>query len=179
MNNFVLAGISALRAFRVLRIIRMIKSARNIRRVIRTLVRSMQEAAHLMIVLSIVLFTFALVGMQFFGGKMCAERACEYPDDIKVRNYIIMTQLIKHEPPFDQNNPAVSTRHHQRQAITRSIGKEIVEDATYLSWGFLVKGRCRFFLLNDQSDDQSDDRPENILQKMANRMTALRIFSKK
>jgi hypothetical protein len=175
MNNFVLAGISALRAFRVLRIIRMVKSARNIRRVIRTLVRSMQEAAHLMIVLSIVLFTFALVGMGFFGGKMCAERACEYPGGIKVRNYIITTQLIKHEPPFDQNNPALSTRHHQRQAITRSIGKEIVEDATCLLWGFLMKGRRRFFL----SNDQSDDRPEDILQKMANRMTALRIFSKK
>eukprot|EP00232_Nephroselmis_pyriformis_P015499 CAMPEP_0182897770 /NCGR_PEP_ID=MMETSP0034_2-20130328/27086_1 /TAXON_ID=156128 /ORGANISM="Nephroselmis pyriformis, Strain CCMP717" /LENGTH=547 /DNA_ID=CAMNT_0025031707 /DNA_START=297 /DNA_END=1936 /DNA_ORIENTATION=+ len=66
-------GLSVLRSFRLLRVLKVLRNADNIRRVVSVLVHSVRSVANFSLMISILIFTYALLGMQFFGGKLCEE----------------------------------------------------------------------------------------------------------
>ena len=58
-----------LRAFRLLRVFKFLRSWKPLQRVLNALLGSMQNFAYLMLLLALILFIFALLGMQLFGGR--------------------------------------------------------------------------------------------------------------
>jgi len=72
-------GLSVLRAFRLLRVLRLFKSMDSLRVTIVMVTECLGAIADFFIVLCIILFTFALTGMSFFGDALCAAggRECD------------------------------------------------------------------------------------------------------
>eukprot|EP01065_Artemidia_motanka_P026535 TRINITY_DN3159_c1_g1_i1.p1 TRINITY_DN3159_c1_g1~~TRINITY_DN3159_c1_g1_i1.p1 ORF type:complete len:2044 (+),score=574.83 TRINITY_DN3159_c1_g1_i1:49-6180(+) len=62
---------SVLRTFRVLRILKLAQRFPGLRRWTIIIIRSMKEASVLTVLMLMMLFIAALLGMQFFGGKFC------------------------------------------------------------------------------------------------------------
>ena len=81
-------GLSVLRAFRLLRVLRLFKSLGSLRMTIVMVTECVSAIADFFVVLCIILFTFALTGMSFFGDSLCepGRRGCAgFPEiDLKV-----------------------------------------------------------------------------------------------
>ena len=60
---------SVLRAFRLLRVFKLARSWRGLQKVLGCLVNSVAGLSNLLLLLALVIFIFALLGMQFFGGR--------------------------------------------------------------------------------------------------------------
>eukprot|EP01028_Stygiella_incarcerata_P002857 TRINITY_DN1544_c0_g1_i1.p1 TRINITY_DN1544_c0_g1~~TRINITY_DN1544_c0_g1_i1.p1 ORF type:complete len:1709 (-),score=377.65 TRINITY_DN1544_c0_g1_i1:1118-6244(-) len=73
-------GIRALRAFRLLRIMRLARSWTGLRTLLGAVVHAMSAVAMLSLLLFLFIFTFALLGMQFFGGKFPSEVRSNFND---------------------------------------------------------------------------------------------------
>mmetsp|Transcript_12151 Transcript_12151/g.42104 ORF Transcript_12151/g.42104 Transcript_12151/m.42104 type:complete len:1551 (-) Transcript_12151:19-4671(-) len=69
-------GVSVLRCFRLLRVMKVLRNAESIKRVVTVLMNSLAGVASISVVLFILIFTYALLGMQMFAGAQCAVRQC-------------------------------------------------------------------------------------------------------
>jgi len=72
-------GLSVLRAFRLLRVLRLFKSMDSLRVTVSMVTECLGAITDFFVVLCIILFTFALTGMSFFGDALCAAggRECD------------------------------------------------------------------------------------------------------
>ena len=70
-------GLSVLRAFRLLRVLRLFKSMDSLRVTIAMVTECLSAITYFFVVLCIILFTFALTGMSFFGDALCAPGGWE------------------------------------------------------------------------------------------------------
>jgi hypothetical protein len=68
-----------LRAFRLLRVFKLLRSWRPLQKVLNALLGSAQTFAHLMILLALVLFIFAVLGMNLFGNQFRPPMFDEVP----------------------------------------------------------------------------------------------------
>ena len=68
-------GLSVLRAFRLLRVLRLFKSLETLRLTILMVTECVSAIVDFFVVLCIILFTFALTGMSFFGDSLCEPGA--------------------------------------------------------------------------------------------------------
>ena len=66
-------SLSALRSFRILRILKLIRSWRTLQKFLYTKYATVASLGEFAFVVVLAVFIFALLGMQMFGGKMCAE----------------------------------------------------------------------------------------------------------
>ncbi len=66
-------SLSALRSFRILRILKLIRSWRTLQKFLYTMYATVASLGEFAFVVVLAVFIFALLGMQMFGGKMCAE----------------------------------------------------------------------------------------------------------
>ena len=64
-----LRALQALRALRLLRVFKLLKAWRSLQRLLASLLRALRPLAWLMLLFALILFIFALLGMQFFGGQ--------------------------------------------------------------------------------------------------------------
>ena len=69
-------GLSVLRAFRLLRVVRLLKSFESLQTVLETVKECVKGIMDFSLILVIVIYTFALMGMSFFGDRLCQEWAC-------------------------------------------------------------------------------------------------------
>jgi len=70
LGTTISGGISVLRTFRLLRVVRLAKSLKPLQRLINAVGKSLKSAFMLTFLLLLIIFIYALLGMQFFGGKM-------------------------------------------------------------------------------------------------------------
>jgi len=73
-NSVNFPGISALRALRVFRVFKMVRSFSSIRSIMTTLALSLSSVVYLGALLLLFVFIFALLGMEFFGGRIPEQR---------------------------------------------------------------------------------------------------------
>eukprot|EP01065_Artemidia_motanka_P041527 TRINITY_DN5402_c0_g1_i1.p1 TRINITY_DN5402_c0_g1~~TRINITY_DN5402_c0_g1_i1.p1 ORF type:complete len:1627 (+),score=405.07 TRINITY_DN5402_c0_g1_i1:1530-6410(+) len=73
-------GVSVLRTFRLMRIFKLAKQFPTIWRFFQAVMRSVEGVAVLTVLLCLVIFVYALLGMQFFGGNFCNAESSGYPD---------------------------------------------------------------------------------------------------
>lgn len=66
--NIKAKGVLVLRAFRLLRIFRVVRSWTNLRKILKAVLRSISSIANLALLVGLIVFIFALIGMQFFPG---------------------------------------------------------------------------------------------------------------
>jgi hypothetical protein len=63
----------ALRALRLLRVFKLLKSWKSLQRLLSSLLRAVRPLAWLLLLFALVLFIFALLGMQFYGNQLEAD----------------------------------------------------------------------------------------------------------
>ncbi|KAM9163519.1 sodium channel protein type 5 subunit alpha-like [Pangshura tecta] len=80
--------LSVLRSFRLLRVFKLAKSWPTLNILIKIIGNSVGALGNLTLVLAIIVFIFAVVGMQLFGGKY-AEKCCKISEDCKPRWHFI------------------------------------------------------------------------------------------
>ena len=74
------SGASALRIVRLLRIFKLVRRLPSLNRWSNILLQSAKEASWLTLLLLLVMFIYALLGMQFFAGEFCCLVVClPYP----------------------------------------------------------------------------------------------------
>jgi hypothetical protein len=78
-------GFGVLRVFRVLRVFKLAKSWKELNNLIRLIGLSIMDVASASMLLLVIMFIFAMVGMQLFGGQWDAEKF--YPDDPPRANF--------------------------------------------------------------------------------------------
>eukprot|EP00756_Hemistasia_phaeocysticola_P019747 Hpha_TRINITY_DN15680_c2_g2::TRINITY_DN15680_c2_g2_i1::g.99897::m.99897/K04842/SCN10A; voltage-gated sodium channel type X alpha len=71
VGDFLPVSPSVLRSFRVLRILKLAQRFPGLRKWTKIIIRSMKEASVLTVLMVMMLFIAALLGMQFFGGRFC------------------------------------------------------------------------------------------------------------
>ena len=71
------SGLGALRTFRLLRVFKLAKSLPELKRVMSLIINGLGDAIPISGVLLIVMFIFALIGMQSFGGTWVARNYCD------------------------------------------------------------------------------------------------------
>ena len=80
-------SLSALRAFRILRILKLIRSWHTLQRFLYTMYATVASLGEFAFVVVLAVFIFALLGMQMFGGKMCAESDAHGEPEIPRHNF--------------------------------------------------------------------------------------------
>eukprot|EP00756_Hemistasia_phaeocysticola_P066115 Hpha_TRINITY_DN9008_c0_g2::TRINITY_DN9008_c0_g2_i1::g.141968::m.141968 len=73
-------GVSVLRTFRLFRLFKLAKQFPTLWLFFQAVMRSVEGVAVLTVLLGLVIFVYALLGMQFFGGRFCGAAAGNYPD---------------------------------------------------------------------------------------------------
>ncbi|KAK3255952.1 mitochondrial thiamine pyrophosphate transporter, partial [Cymbomonas tetramitiformis] len=76
------AGFSVLRAFRLMRVVKLLRTWTSIRSLLTVVITSLLDIANFTLVMSIIMFTFALLGMELFAGEMCVSHSCHGPGGI-------------------------------------------------------------------------------------------------
>lgn len=69
-----LSGLSAFRSFRLIKVFRLARSWVVLRDLIQTIGKSLDSLVHFSFVLALFIFIYALLGMQFFAGKMWEDK---------------------------------------------------------------------------------------------------------
>jgi hypothetical protein len=69
--EFFVAGTASVNALRSIRLLRLLEISQSMKRSLRTLSRALRTAAPLLLLLALVIFLFALLGMQLFSGSFC------------------------------------------------------------------------------------------------------------
>eukprot|EP01063_Lacrimia_lanifica_P031393 TRINITY_DN5161_c0_g1_i1.p1 TRINITY_DN5161_c0_g1~~TRINITY_DN5161_c0_g1_i1.p1 ORF type:complete len:2672 (+),score=931.23 TRINITY_DN5161_c0_g1_i1:185-8200(+) len=64
------SGISVLRALRLLRVLKLLKNFKELRKLVEVILGAVRDTGYLNLIILLYLFCAALVGMQFFGGRM-------------------------------------------------------------------------------------------------------------
>ena len=72
-------NVSVLRAARLLRIFRLVRSWRNLRIVLQAMLNAVGQLSNLFILLLLIIFIFALLGMSLFGGVYTPENGWDEP----------------------------------------------------------------------------------------------------
>ena len=80
-------SLSALRSFRILRILKLIRSWRTLQKFLYTMYVTVASLGEFAFVVVLAVFIFALLGMQMFGGKMCAESDAHGDPEIPRHNF--------------------------------------------------------------------------------------------
>jgi len=63
-------GVLVLRCFRLLRIFKIIRAWKSLRKILQTLVASFSAIANLALLMFLLIFIYALIGIQFFSGEV-------------------------------------------------------------------------------------------------------------
>ena len=80
-------SLSALRSFRILRILKLIRSWRTLQKFLFTMYATVASLGEFAFVVVLAVFIFALLGMQMFGGKMCATSDAHGEPEIPRHNF--------------------------------------------------------------------------------------------
>ena len=80
-------SLSALRSFRILRVLKLIRSWHTLQRFLYTMYATVASLGEFAFVVVLAVFIFALLGMQMFGGKMCAESDAHGEPEIPRHNF--------------------------------------------------------------------------------------------
>ena len=85
-NGANMSFLRILRMLRLLRVLRLMKAWRGLYNIVMTLLRSLPQMANIMVLMGLVLFMFALLGMQLFGGAFDEEHGYG-PDGAELPRY--------------------------------------------------------------------------------------------
>ena len=80
-------SLSALRSFRILRVLKLIRSWRTLQKFLYTMYATAALLGEFAFVVVLAVFIFALLGMQIFGGKMCATSDAHGEPEIPRHNF--------------------------------------------------------------------------------------------
>ena len=108
------SGLSVLRSFRLLRVFKLARSWKQLNKIIKAIFKSLASIAYLSLILLLVIFIFALMGMQFFGYQFAF---CDYVDDAKAIC-----------PPYDETCP--NNRDCYISCLPEQNGKWIVAEGS-------------------------------------------------
>ncbi len=95
--EFVNAGskaLTVLRAFRLLRIFKIVKSWTTLKKLLQTVLNSFSSIANLGLLMFLVIFIYALIGMQFFSGAIPDNEDGEFRFNFDTFGYSLITIFV-------------------------------------------------------------------------------------
>jgi hypothetical protein len=76
--EFFVAGTASVNALRSIRLLRLLEASKSMKRTLQVLSDALKSAAPLLLLLALVIFLFALLGMQLFAGSFCGMADSQY-----------------------------------------------------------------------------------------------------